>query len=101
MITGNFTVLTTTEAGSCAPLLFDSDGTNFVVDNAANTSVCNNSRLFIGTLIDYNVSLDTTNGNRGISLKVRMGCIQCLETRMREFPHYCPLKQCRCYQSLN
>ena len=67
--TGNRTFLTTTEAGSRAPLFFDSDGTTFVVDNAANTSVCNASRLFIGPLIDYNVTLDTENGNRGLSLK--------------------------------
>ena len=69
MSTGNRTVLTTTEAVSCSPLLFDSDGTTFVVDNAENTSVCNNSRLLIGPLIDSNVSLDTVNGNQGNILK--------------------------------
>ena len=74
IITGNQTVLTTTEAGSHAPLLFDSYDTTFVVDNAANTSVCNGSRLFIGPLIDYNVTLDTANENRGLSLKT--GTIQ-------------------------
>ena len=68
MSTGNWTVLMTTEVGSCPPLLFDSDGKTFVVDNAANTSVCNNSRIFIGSLIDSIVTLYTVNGNRGISL---------------------------------
>ena len=67
--TGNRTILTKTEEGSRALLFYESNRTTFVVDNAANTSVCNNSRLFIGTLIDYNVSLDTANGNRGLSLK--------------------------------
>ena len=70
MSTGNQTILTTTEAGSCAPLLFDSDGKTFVVNNAANKSVCNNSRLLIGTIIDSNATLDTVNGNRGLSLKI-------------------------------
>ena len=70
MSTGNRTVLTTTEAVSHAPLLFDSDGMNFVVDNAANTFVCNDSRLFIGPLIDSNITLDNANGNRGLSLKI-------------------------------
>ena len=69
MSSGNQTVLMTNEAGSCALLLFNSDGTNFVVDNAANTYLCNGSRLFIGPLIDYNVTLNTANGNRGLSLK--------------------------------
>ena len=69
MSTGNFSALTTTEAGSCAPLLFDSDGTTFVVDNAANTSLYNNICLFIGPIFDYNVTLYTANGNRGLSLK--------------------------------
>ena len=39
MSNSNQTVLTTTESGSCASLLFESDGTTFFVDNAANTSV--------------------------------------------------------------
>ena len=69
MSTVNRTVLTTTEAGSRALSLFDSDGTTFVVDNVANTSVCNDSRLFIGPLIEYNVTLNTANVNRGLSLK--------------------------------
>ena len=69
IITGNRTVLTTTEAGSRAQLLFDSYGTTFVVDNASNTYVWNNSHLLIGPLVDYNVTLDTANGNRGLSLK--------------------------------
>ena len=61
MSTGNHTVLTTTEAGSRAPLLFDSEGTTSVMDNAANTSVCNNSCLYIGPIIDYNVTLENAN----------------------------------------
>ena len=69
MSTGNFTVLKTTEASSCALLLFDSDGTTFVVDNAANTSVYNDSCLLIGPIFDSNVTRDTANGNRGLSLK--------------------------------
>ena len=68
MSTGKRTVLTNTKAGSRALLLFDSDGKTFVVDNAANTFVCNDSRLFIGPLIGSNVILDTANGNRGLSL---------------------------------
>ena len=75
MITGNFTVLTTTEAGSCAPLLFDSDGTNFVVDNAANTYVYNYICLFVVPIIDSNVTLDTVNGNLWLSLKTGPICI--------------------------
>ena len=67
MSTGNWTVLTTTELGSRAPLLFDSDGPTFVVDNAANTSMCNNSCLLIGPLIESNVTLYNSNGNRGLS----------------------------------
>ena len=62
--------------GCCALLLFDSDGTTFVVDNTANTSVCNYSLLLIGLLIDYNVSLDTTNGvgvhHQNISVEQRI-----------------------------
>ena len=69
MSTSNRTFLTITEAGSQAPLLFDSDGTTFVVDNAANIYVCNDNRLFIGPLIDSNVTLDIANRNQGISLK--------------------------------
>ena len=69
MSTGTRTVLMTTEVGSRTPLLFDLESTTFVVDNAAKKSVCNDSGLLIGPLIDSNVSLDTTNGNRGISLK--------------------------------
>ena len=69
MSTVNWDVLTTTEAGSCAPLFFDSDGTTFVLDDAANTFVCNDSRIFIGPLNCYNVTLDTANVNRVISLK--------------------------------
>ena len=68
MSTGNRVVLMTTEAGSRAPLFFDSDGTIFVVDNAANTSVCIFSHLSIGPLVDSNISLDTANRNRGLSL---------------------------------
>ena len=67
--TGIRTVLTTTKVGSRAPLLFDSDGTTFVVDNASTTSVWNYIRLFIGPLIDSNVTLETVNGNQGLSLK--------------------------------
>ena len=40
-----------------------------MVENAANTSVCNDSRLLIGPLIDTNVTLETANGTRGLSLK--------------------------------
>ena len=40
-----------------------------MVDNAANTSVCKNSRLLISPLVDSNVLLDTANGNQGLSLK--------------------------------
>ena len=40
-----------------------------MVDNAANTSVCNDSCLFIGPIIDYNVTLGTESENRGLSLK--------------------------------
>ena len=69
MSTGNQTVLTTTEAGSSATLLFDSDGSTLVVDNAENTSVCNDIRLFICPLIYSNGTLDTANGNWGLSLK--------------------------------
>ena len=61
MSTGNRTVLTTTEAGSRALLLFDSDDTTYVVDNEANTYVCKDSCLFIGPLIDSNVTSDTAN----------------------------------------
>ena len=57
--TGNRTVLTTTEAGSHAPLFFESESTTFVVDNDASTSVCNNGLIFIGTLVDYNFTLGT------------------------------------------
>ena len=53
---GNWTVITTTEAGSHSPLLFDSYGRTFVVDNAANISVCKDSRIFIGPLNDSNVT---------------------------------------------
>ena len=67
--TGNWTVLNTTEAGSRTLSLFDSYGTTFLVDNEANTYVCNNSRIFIGPRIDSNVTLDTTNGNLGLCLK--------------------------------
>ena len=63
MRTVNWTILTTTEAGSRSPLFFDSDGTAFVVDDAANTSVCNDSHLFIGYLINYTVTLHTATGN--------------------------------------
>ena len=59
----------TTEAVNRARLFFDSDGTNCVVDNAVNTYMCNDSHIFIGPLIDYNVTLDTANGNWGLSLK--------------------------------
>ena len=69
MSTGNRTVLTTTEAGSRALLLFESDDTTYVLDNEANTSVCNGIRLFIGPLIDYNVTLDTENINQRVSLR--------------------------------
>ena len=75
MSTGNHTVLTTTEAGSRAPLLFDSEGTTSVMDNAANTSVCNNSCLYIGPIIDYNVTLDNANVNGGISFNTGPICI--------------------------
>ena len=68
MRTGNWTVLKTTEASSCTLVLFDSASTTFVVDNAANTSVFNGSYLFIGTLIDSNVTLATVNGNQGLIL---------------------------------
>ena len=67
--TVNRTLLMTTEAGSRALLLFDSDGKTSVVDIAANTYVCSNSCLFIGYLIDSNVTLDTVNINWGLSLK--------------------------------
>ena len=40
-----------------------------MVDNAANTYVFHNSHLLIGPIIDSNVTLNTENGNRGISLK--------------------------------
>ena len=69
MSNGNHTVLTNTEASSRALLWFDSDGTTFLVNNGANTSVCNDNRIFIDPLIDYNVTLDTENGNLGLSLK--------------------------------
>ena len=59
MSTGNWTVLTTTEAVSRAPLFFDSDRTTFVVDNLTNTYVCNNGRLLFGPLVDSNVILGT------------------------------------------
>ena len=75
MITGKRTVLTTTEVGSRALLLIDLDGTTFLVNNGANTSVCNDNRIFIDPLIDYNVTLDTVNGNRGFSLKTSPICI--------------------------
>ena len=75
MSTGNFTVLTTTEASSRALLLFDLDGTTFVVDNTSNTYVCNDSHLLSVPLIDFNVTLDTVNGNRGFSLKTSPICI--------------------------
>ena len=75
MSTGNRTVSTTTEAGSRALLLFDSDGRTFLVDNKANTYVCSDSRLFIGPLIDFNVSLDTVNGKQGNILKTGTICI--------------------------
>ena len=63
--TGNQNVLTTTKAGSHAPLFFDSDGTTFVVDIAANTSVYNYSCSFIGPLVDSTVSLETVESTRG------------------------------------
>ena len=58
----------TTEAGSRPPLLFGSDGTTFVVDIASNASVCNDSFLFIGPIIDSIFSLDAANVNRGLGL---------------------------------
>ena len=63
MRTGNWTVLTTTEVVSSAPLLFDSVVTTFVVDNKANESVFKYICPVIGPLIGYNVTLDTANGN--------------------------------------
>ena len=68
MITGNRTVLTITEAGSRALLFFDSDSMTFVVENKENTSLFNNSRLFIGILTNSNITLDTANGNQRLSL---------------------------------
>ena len=38
------------------------------MDNAANKSVCNDSRIFIGPVVDYNFSLDTANVNWGLDL---------------------------------
>ena len=58
----------TTEAGSRAPLLFESDGTTFVVDNEANAYVCIDSCLFIGPIIDSIFSLDAANVNRRLGL---------------------------------
>ena len=69
MRAGNWTVLETTEAVSRALLLFESDGKNFVVYNAANKFVWNDSLLCIGPLIYSNVTLDTENVNPRISLK--------------------------------
>ena len=63
MSTGNWTILTTTEAGIHVMIFFDSGSTTYVVDNMVNTYVCKNSRLFLGPLIDSNVTLDTVNGN--------------------------------------
>ena len=68
MSTVNRNVLTTTESVSHAPLLFDSEGTTFVVDNAAKTSLFNDSSLLIGPIIYPTVTLDTANGNRGLVL---------------------------------
>ena len=67
--TGNRNILTKTEEGICALLLSESNGTTFVVDNAAKTSLFNDSSLFIGPIIYPTVTLDTANGNRGLSLK--------------------------------
>ena len=44
------------------------------MQHAANTSVCNDIRLFIGELAESSVSLDTTNGAQGP--KLRTGTIK-------------------------
>ena len=50
--------------------LFDTDGLTFVVDNEANTHVCQDKSLFVRDISDSRVSLDTASGVNGPLLQV-------------------------------
>ncbi len=58
-----------------ASFLFDTDGLTFVVDNAANTHVCQDKSLFVGPLRDSHVSLDTATGVNGPQMQLDKDCM--------------------------
>ncbi len=51
-----------------ALFLFDTNGLTFIIDNAANTLVCNDKSLFVGKIQDAGVHLDTATGSTGPQL---------------------------------
>ena len=51
------------------PILFDLDGITFLVDNCANTHVCNNKKLFCNLSSMATASLNTTNGSSDANLQ--------------------------------
>ena len=51
------------------PILFDTDGITFLVDNCANTHVCNDKKLFCNLSSTATASLNTTNGSSEANLQ--------------------------------